>query len=121
MKIHKEGYKIIFNSFLILALPVAVVSFIFPGSRVLWYLLATAILLFILIVRFFRFPEREPNIERLTVSAPADGKIVSVKQVDEGELLKRECIHVSVFINVVNVHINWFPVKGRVKYYKYHP
>jgi len=121
MKIHKEGYKIIFNSFLILALPVVVVSFFFPGSRGFWYLLTAAIILFILIVRFFRFPAREPNIDSTAVIAPADGKIVIVKQVYEGEFLKRECIQVSVFMNVFNVHINWFPVKGLVKYYKYHP
>ncbi|MEZ7954452.1 MAG: phosphatidylserine decarboxylase, partial [Bacteroidales bacterium] len=47
--------------------------------------------------------------------------IVIVKEVYEGEFLRKECIQVSVFMNVFNVHINWFPVKGVVKYYKYHP
>ncbi|HPI45702.1 MAG TPA: phosphatidylserine decarboxylase, partial [Tenuifilaceae bacterium] len=37
------------------------------------------------------------------------------------EFLKTKCIQVSVFMSVWNVHINWFPIKGIIKYYKYHP
>lgn len=121
MKIHKEGYKIILNSFWILSLPVIAVYFLFPDSNAVWYTFAAAILLFTLVVRFFRFPERIAQTDDSVVLAPADGKIVIVKEVYEGEFLKQNCIQVSVFMSVFNVHINWFPVKGNVKYYKYHP
>ncbi|MEZ7874189.1 MAG: phosphatidylserine decarboxylase family protein [Bacteroidales bacterium] len=121
MKIHKEGYKIITNSFFILAIPVVVLYFLFPSGNIFWYALAAAILIFTLIVRFFRFPNITPAVNDSVVLAPADGKIVIVKEVYEGEFLRKECIQVSVFMNVFNVHINWFPVKGVVKYYKYHP
>ena len=121
MKIHKEGYKIILNSFLILAIPVVAIYFIFPNGNTFWYTLIAATILFILIVRFFRFPKRIPQTDDRVVLAPADGKIVIVKEVYEGEYLKENCIQVSVFMSVFNVHINWFPIKGEVKYYKYHP
>lgn len=121
MKIHKEGYKIITNSFFILAIPVVVLYFLFLSGNIFWYALAAAILIFTLIVRFFRFPNITPAVNDSVVLAPADGKIVIVKEVYEGEFLRKECIQVSVFMNVFNVHINWFPVKGVVKYYKYHP
>jgi len=121
MKIHKEGYKIILNSFWILAIPVIAVYLIFPEGNAVWYTLVAALMLFILVVRFFRFPDRIPDINDNVVLAPADGKIVIVKEVYEGEFLKQNCLQVSVFMSVFNVHINWFPVKGIVKYYKYHP
>lgn len=121
MKIHKEGYKIITNSFLILAIPVVALYFIFPDDNIFWYALVAALLLFTLVVRFFRFPNITPAINDSVVLAPADGKIVIVKEVYEGEFLKKECLQVSVFMSVFNVHINWFPVKGVVKYFKYHP
>jgi phosphatidylserine decarboxylase len=121
MRIHKEGYQIIFNSFLTVAVIVAI-FFIFSGSTALKVAATiTGALIFILIVRFFREPHREPLNENDSVSAPADGTIVEVKQVYEGEFLKCECIQVSVFMSVFNVHVNWFPVNGFVEYYKYHP
>lgn len=121
MRIHKEGHKIIFNS-LFLILVIVALFFIFSDSSVIRSIAAfTGILLAVLIVRFFREPVREPLNRNDVVSAPADGTIVIVKQVYEGEFLKSDCIQVSIFMSVFNVHVNWFPVKGYVEYYKYHP
>ncbi len=121
MRIHKEGHKIIFNS-LFLILVIVALFFIFSDSSVIRSIAAfTGILLAVLIVRFFREPVREPLNRNDVVLAPADGTIVIVKQVYEGEFLKSDCIQVSIFMSVFNVHVNWFPVKGYVEYYKYHP
>ena len=121
MRIHKEGYRIIFNSFLSITVIVAL-FFFFTNSLTVRSIVGTlGVLLLILIVRFFREPHREPLNEDDSVSSPADGTIVEVKPVYEGEFLKSECIQVSVFMSVFNVHVNWFPVKGFVEYYKYHP
>jgi len=38
----------------------------------------------------------------------------------EGEYLHRNCIQLSVFMSVFNVHANWVPLKGKVKYVKHH-
>lgn len=121
MRIHKEGYKIIFNSFFIIAIPVAVLYFIIGAVAAFYITLVAALLLFTLVVRFFRFPKIRAVKDESAVIAPADGTIVIVKEVYEGEYLKTNCIQVSVFMSVFNVHINWFPVKGVVKYFKYHP
>ncbi|HCT93721.1 MAG: phosphatidylserine decarboxylase [Bacteroidetes bacterium GWE2_39_28] len=121
MRIHKEGYRIIFNSLLIITVIVAL-FFIFTNSLMVRSIVGTVgVLILILIVRFFREPHREPLNEDDSVTSPADGTIVEVKPVYEGEFLKAECIQVSVFMSVFNVHVNWFPVKGFVEYYKYHP
>lgn len=121
MRIHKEGYKIITNSFFILAV-VATAIYLLLGITTTFIVSAIAILLlFILILRFFREPLRVAEGEHSNLIAPADGTIVIVKEVYEPEYLKQQCIQVSIFMSVFNVHVNWFPVKGVVEYFKYHP
>ncbi|MFA6770618.1 MAG: phosphatidylserine decarboxylase family protein [Bacteroidales bacterium] len=121
MRIHKEGYKIILNSFLIIAATVAGVFLLIGNPKVGYYFSIVGLMLFVLIVRFFREPKRVPIEDVSTVIAPADGTVVMVKDVYEPEYLKCECIQVSIFMSVFNVHVNWFPVRGKVEYFKYHP
>lgn len=123
MRIHKEGYKIILNSFLIISALVAIILFATRGNpKVGYYTIAGALIFFILIVRFFREPKREVlSQDSSIILAPADGTIVIVKDVYEPEYLKCECTQVSIFMSVFNVHVNWFPIKGKVEYFKYHP
>lgn len=56
-----------------------------------------------------------------TVYAPADGTVLVIEETEETEFLKEKRIQVSIFMSVWNVHINWFPVSGIIKYFKYHP
>jgi len=55
------------------------------------------------------------------VTSVADGKIVVIDKVFEHEFIKGECIQVSVYMDFFNVHVNFWPVSGDVKYYRYHP
>lgn len=121
MRIHKEGYKIILNSFLIIAVLVTVTCLLLSNPNARYLAIGCGLILFVLIVRFFREPKREPVLDESAVIAPADGTIVIVKKVYEPEYLKAECTQVSIFMSVFNVHANWFPVNGKVLYYKYHP
>ena len=121
MRIHKEGYRIITNSFFIIAAMVTPFFIFAQGTKCGIIAGSVGLLLFILIVRFFREPSREPLLDQTAVIAPADGTIVIVKKVYESEYLKEECLQVSIFMSVFNVHVNWFPVKGKVLYFKYHP
>lgn len=123
MRIHKEGYKIIFNSFLIIAAILAIILFTTTSNpKIGYYSIGIGLILFILIVRFFREPKREVlSQDSSIILAPADGTIVIVKDVYEPEYLKCECTQVSIFMSVFNVHVNWFPIKGKVEYFKYHP
>ncbi|MFA5850795.1 MAG: phosphatidylserine decarboxylase family protein [Bacteroidales bacterium] len=121
MRIHKEGYGIVIKGFFLISIAVAIV-FLWKGSTITSYISALAgLLIFSFLLRFFRFPNRAVLSDDTAVLAPADGKIVIVKEVYEGEYLKCNCIQVSVFMSVFNVHINWFPVGGVVSYFKYHP
>lgn len=118
--IHKEGYTILLVSFFVL-LALNFVTYIFSPTIQYFFLLPASILLFIFLLRFFRIPKRTPITSENTVLSPADGKVVAIEEVFEDEYLKTKCIQVSVFMSVWNVHINWFPINGLVKYFRYHP
>ncbi len=55
------------------------------------------------------------------VYSPADGKVVVIEEVFENEYFNDKRIQVSVFMSPLNVHVNWNPVAGLVRYVKYHP
>ena len=86
-----------------------------------WWLAALAWLPIALwVVAFFRDPAREgPRGDRLVI-APADGLVVSVREIDEPEFLAGRSHRVSIFMNVFDVHVNRYPVDGRVAYRKHH-
>lgn len=78
--------------------------------------------LYLLVVNFFRSPKRRfPGNPVNAVVSSADGEVVALERVYEPEYLKCECMQVSVFMTVLNVHANWFPVDGEVVYVKHHP
>ena len=120
MKVHKEGHVIIAVAFF--ALLVIDLLFFFSFGKVgLYIILLPSILAMAFVIRFFRVPKRTPMLNSEAIYSPADGTIVAIEEVEEDEYLKTRCIQVSVFMSVWNVHINWFPVSGTVKYFKYHP
>ncbi len=121
MTIHKEGYGIITVSFIIIILLVTILSLILSFGKYFVPLIIAGTLSLLFVLSFFRSPRRNPFRERGVVVAPADGKIVIVKEVFEEEYLKCNCIQVSVFMSLLNVHVNWFPVNGTISYVKYHP
>lgn len=122
MKLHKEGKKtIIIAPFLVAILAYAL---IYWGLDASWYKASVsiaAIIFYALIIRFFRVPKRDFIKIDGSIMAPADGEIVVVEKVFESEYLKEDCFMISVFMSPNDVHINWYPFKGTVKYFKYHP
>lgn len=120
MKIHKEGYTIITVAFFIL-LAIDFLFYFAFGKVGLYLILIPSILGLAFVLRFFRVPKRDLALNNNVVYAPADGTIVAIEEVEESEYLKNKCIQVSVFMSVWNVHINWYPISGTVKYFKYHP
>jgi phosphatidylserine decarboxylase len=120
--IHKEGYKTIFYSLIVgiglLLLFIGITPKIL-FVRVIIY--SFFILYFFIILQFFRNPKRDIEINDENILSPADGKVVVIEDVIETEYLNTKCKQISVFMNIFNVHANWYPVNGVVKYYKYHP
>jgi len=121
MKICKEGYSSILITLIITAL-IFLLLFHLTGPSLFTYIFTGALLLLVIfLLSFFREPVRHPIGDSHLVTAPADGKIVIIKEVEEPEYFHGKRLQVSVFMSVFNVHINWVPVRGKVSFYKYHP
>ncbi len=54
------------------------------------------------------------------VVAPADGKVVVIEETGENEYFNDRRIQISIFMSPLNVHINRYPISGKVVYFKYH-
>lgn len=123
MKIHREGYLIILIAFLILGIIELGIIWLgnFTGWLWLMLLLSTANLIFFgLIVSFFRIPKRTCEFGDFDVMCPADGKVVVIEETEETEYFKDRRIQISIFMSPLNVHANYNPISGIIKYVKYH-
>lgn len=121
MKIHKQGYGIITIAFLLLGSLSTVFVLFIPWVWLWGILVLAAAIFFFLIVYFFRVPARKINLQPEGVLSPADGKVVVIEKVQETEYFNDERIQISVFMSPLNVHANYNPIGGVVKYFKYHP
>ena len=121
MVIHRNCYGTILLVWCI-CLPLVYASFKFIPWPILSYLLSLIPMFFMgFVLFFFRVPQRERVGEDNVVTSVADGKVVVIEKVYEPEYIKDDCIQVSVYMDFFNVHVNFWPVDGQVKYYKYHP
>ena len=125
MKINKEGYKIIAISGVSLAAVWTLLYYMIEARENIWLLSFITVLLvmfWFFIVSFFREPRRIKIHDADLVFSPCDGRVVVTEVVEDDEYFEgKKRLQVSIFMSVTNVHINWFPVGGVVKYFKYHP
>lgn len=120
-KIHREGQNIIFVLLFIL-LVINIPAYLFIEYKVIPIIfIAISTIFFLLFVNFFRSPRRhfKGDVTHAVVSS-VDGTVVALEEVYEDEYLHRNVIQLSVFMSVFNVHANWVPVNGKVKYVKHH-
>lgn len=119
MRLHREGFTIIFvTTLILLGLNYAVQTLAGDGV-VLQVFLGISLFFFVMVVQFFRNPSRNtPQGEGLII-APADGKVVVIEEVEEPEYFKDKRKQISIFMSPINVHVSRAPVSGNVLYYKY--
>lgn len=99
-----EGYGII-----ALSLLMAFLLFFFHAFLAWVALLWVAFCLY-----FFRNPKREIPQDESALVSPADGRVISIERVLEGEFLQRELLCLSIFMSPLNVHVNRMPISGVV-------
>lgn len=124
MKIHREGYLIILIAALILGVIELGNYFLYTYLEWTWLfclLTAGAAVMLYLVVQFFRVPKINCVAGEWDVMCPADGKIVVIEEVEENEYFNDKRIQISIFMSPLNVHANFNPVSGILKYVKYHP
>ncbi|MBV6419492.1 MAG: Phosphatidylserine decarboxylase proenzyme [Ignavibacteriaceae bacterium] len=86
--------------------------------KVVIILIAAAILF--LTLNFFRDPERKTPSAINIVVAPADGKIIVIKQNIFNHFVGENCNQISIFMSPLNVHVNRIPIDGKVEHLKYY-
>lgn len=121
MKFHKEGYQSLFIVIIVDAIILLIAYQVKEVSFLSYFLIFLAIFLLMTILQFFRSPIRNWTIDHRSIISPADGKVVVIERTHEEEFLKTECWQISIFMSPINVHVNRYPISGKVVYYKYHP
>lgn len=116
IRLHREGTHTLWGGLLLL---LAINSALYFGveNKIPFYCIATvSLIVYGIMVNFFRCPIRlfEQDTEKVVV-APADGKVVVIEEVDENEYFHDRRLMISIFMSLVNVHANWYPVDGVVK------
>jgi len=119
MKIHKEGYRVIRNSFFINGIIVALLVLLPLPLGVKLPFISVFVIFFAWTLFFFRVPNRVPNRGDHVLSS-ADGTIVAIEKVYEPEYFKEKRMQISVFMSGFDVHVNWYPFDGIIRYTKYH-
>lgn len=118
---HKEGGKIILIS-TSLTILILLLSRQYISLKWLEMSVQIVTVLFLLIVlQFFRNPNRSIVANPNTIVAPVDGKVVVIEEVYEPEYFKDNRLQVSIFMSPINVHVTRYAMSGKVNYSKYHP
>lgn len=122
MKIHKEGYNSIAAATIVAVVLLIAIHYFFPVQTIYHYIGYLALLLFwIIVVRFFRMPFRELIEDSDIALCPADGTVVAIEEVFVDEFFNDKRLQVSVFMSPNNVHVNRYPVSGKIVYTNYWP
>ncbi len=121
MKLHKEGTPtLLIGAVVLTGLPLSVHHFV--GDGIFLYTLSSLCgLTYLLLLNFFRIPEKALVKDDKLIVAPCDGKVVVIEEVFEPEYLKENRRQISIFMSPLNVHNNLNGIAGLVSYFKYHP
>ncbi len=118
MLIAREGRPFVYGGVLVLVFTSAIAMGLggwWVLGPILWFPVA------LWIPWFFRNPKVTGPRDDGLIIAPADGKVVSIVDVEEGTFLKGPAKRVSIFMNIFNVHVNRHPANGVVEYLEYRP
>ena len=118
---HKEGFSLIILFFILVSADVVMLEVLFDESSSLKSILQIfSLIIFVFILWFFRNPKRNIIKNPELILSPADGKVISIKEVDELEFFKDKKLQISIFLSPLDIHVNRYPVSGEVLYSKYH-
>jgi phosphatidylserine decarboxylase len=121
MKLHREGYWHCMAATVIFFVVLVAISQLTGGFNWVFMLLTLPFLaLWFWVFWFFRIPSRTFTTGDTLITSPCDGKVVVIEETEEGEFYKDKRIQVSIFMSPLNVHVNLYPIDGKVDYYRYH-
>ena len=116
IQIHEEGQIYILNSAAITTFSAVFSGF--SGITIFFVFLTCGVM------SFFRDPERVVPQKKGVIVSPGDGVIVAIDDAplpsELTSMIKTDCVKVSVFLSVFNVHVNRIPIAGKIVDIKYH-
>ncbi|MCH5168794.1 MAG: phosphatidylserine decarboxylase family protein [Prevotellaceae bacterium] len=117
IRLHHEGNKTLFWSAIVLLVLNFAILHCFDSRLPFDVCIALSAIVYGVLLNFFQCPIRtfEGETEGIVV-APADGKVVVVEETEENEYFHDRRLMVSIFMSLFNVHANWIPVDGTIKY-----
>ena len=118
---HKEGFNIIIISFFITVIFGVLSEYLIESKNLKTALQVVILIILILVLQFFRNPNRPVLGKKDLLVSPVDGKIVSISEIYEDEYFNDKRLQISIFMSPTNVHVTRFPVSGKIIYSKYHP
>lgn len=103
--------------------PYIIISFLLFGfaAFISIFLAVPFLILFFVVLNFFRNPERVAPEDADAIVSPADGKVIAIEDVNDTRYLNRRLRRVSVFMSPFNVHVNRMPCDGQVERVIYTP
>ena len=117
IRIHREGNDTLIWSAIAYAAVALLLWRSFDTTIPFWVFVIVFGTLWCIVLNFYRCPIRyfSGDTENVVV-APADGKIVVIEEVEEHTYFHDRRLLISIFMSPFNVHANWFPVDGKVKF-----
>ena len=121
IRIHREGTDQLLYGFLFFIGFAIALWFTFDQKWPFWLFIVVYGIIYAIIINFYQCPIRYLDVEDTgnIVVAPADGKIVVIEEVDENTYFHDRRLMISIFMSLTNVHANWFPVDGKVKFVRH--
>ena len=119
IRIHREGTsELMLSALVIIGITLGLHYFVGLVPAIAFAVVFGAA--WLMVLNFYRCPIRYFNgdTEKMVV-APADGKIVVVEEAEENDYFHDKRLMISIFMSPLNVHANWFPVDGKVKFVKH--
>ena len=118
---HKEGFKIIINTFLLCAAIALLAEYRIDHFWIQKSVQILSVVILVSVLQFFRNPKRVTAVNDRHIISPVDGKVVIVEEVYEKEYFKDKRVQVSIFMSPLNVHVTRYAICGSVVFSKYHP
>ena len=126
IRIHREGTsELLYSAILIFIISAGLWYLLKDTNPIVFHVIMTLVVgvlvaAWLMALNFYRCPIRYFNgdTEKLVV-APAEGRIVVVGEAEENTYVHDKRLMISIFMSPLNVHANWFPIDGKVKFVKH--
>jgi phosphatidylserine decarboxylase len=122
-KARKAAFKMLLITAVLVALvPVVGLLATFVGTAMIGisiFLVVVWLAFAIFVLYFFRDPNAKVPMGANLVVSPGHGKVDVIDTTTEAKFMGGECQRVSIFLSVLDVHVQNAPVSGKVAYMKY--